>query len=108
MEAMAHAIYFKFAGATYPGRWEIFGTSMVSPTMIFEGKPDGSEELRRLLRQLSPTELPMPQPDVFTCGVTQWDEERLVYEFRFYGGFVVHAVAFPPSYGISKPGAEVT
>lgn len=107
MEAIAHAIYFKFAGTTYPGRWEIFGTSMVSPTMIFEGKPDGSEELRRLLRQLDPTELPMPQSEVFSCGVKQWDEERLVYEFRFYGGFVVHAVAFPPSYGVGKPGAEV-
>lgn len=108
MEAIAHAIHFKFAGTTYPGRWEIFGTSMVSPAMILEGRPDGSEELRLLLRQLSLTELPMPQPEVFTCGVKQWSEETLVYEFRFYGGFVVHAVAFPPSSGIGKTDVEGT
>lgn len=107
LEAIAHAIYFKFVGTTYLGRWEIFGTSMVSPTMIFEGKPDGSAELRLLLCQLNLTDLPMSQPEVFTCGVRQWDEERLLYEFRFYGGFIVHAVAFPPSYDVSQPNAEV-
>jgi hypothetical protein len=108
MGAIAHAIHFKFAGTTYPGRWEIFGTSMASPAMIFEGKPDGSEELRLLLRQLSPTELPMPQPEVFACGVKQWDEERLVYEFKFYGGFVIHVVAMPPSYCANMSDAETS
>jgi hypothetical protein len=108
MEAIAQAIYFKFSGKTHLGKWEIFGTSMVSAAMIFEGKLDGSEELRRLLRGLDLTELPMPQPEVFTCGVKQWNEETLAYEFRFYGGFVVHAVGFPPSYDVGKPGAEVT
>lgn len=81
---------------------------MVSPAMIFEGNPDGSKELRHLLRGLNLTELQMPQPEVFTCGIKQWNEETLVYEFRFYGGFVVHVVAIPSSYGVGKLSGEVT
>jgi hypothetical protein len=101
MRAVAYAIYFKSFVRTYPGDWGIFSPSMVSPKSILEGEPDSLDTIRQLLSQLSPTELPLPQPEVFKCGIKQWDRERLVYEFLFYEGFVVHAIAMPPSSDVS-------
>lgn len=98
MKAIAHAVYFKNFGNTYTNQWEIFSPSLISPQALLQGQPDGYDQLRRLLRQVSLTELRMPQPEVFMCGFRQWDEARFVYKFMFYGGFVVYAVAMPPTY----------
>lgn len=95
MKAIAFGIYFGNYGKSFDGDWEIFGTGLVSTEALFEGKADGSEDLRRVLTALTFEELTMPQPEVFRCKRHQWDDVSMVYEFLFYGGFLVHAISLP-------------
>lgn len=95
MKAIAFGIYFNTHIKAFEGDWEIFGTGLVSSEALFEGKPDGSEEIRNLLNQLTYVELTMPQPEVFRCFVHKWSNVRLVYCFVFYGGCLVHAISLP-------------
>jgi hypothetical protein len=98
MEAIAGAIYFKSFGKTYAGRWEIFASSLISTQAIFQGQHDGWDEIRHLFRHLSLAEMPTPQPEIFRCGIRQGDEEKLIYRFVFYGGFIVYALTRPTSH----------
>lgn len=95
MKAIAFGIYFSTHNRIFVGDWEIFGTGLVSTEALFEGKQDGSEELRQLLNTLTFKEIKMPQPEVFRCFIHVWDDVRFVYGFLFYGGFLVHAVSLP-------------
>jgi hypothetical protein len=95
MESLAYALYYRDFDKTYPGTWEIFSPILLSPN-FFRGLPDGWEEFRKLLVELSYKEMPTPQPDVFRYGMHKWDDERLVFLFQFYGGFIVNALAWPP------------
>lgn len=95
MKAIAFGIYFNRHEKVFEGDWEIFGTGLVSTDALFEGKPDGSDDLRNLLSELTYDELSMPQPEVFRCFAHEWNNAIIVYCFLFYGGFLVHAISLP-------------
>jgi hypothetical protein len=94
MEALAYALYYKEFGRTYSGTWEIFCPQLLSPK-LFQNKPDGWEGIRHLFQEIGYTEIPTPQPKVFRYRAHKWDDEKLVYVFEFYGGFIVNALAIP-------------
>jgi hypothetical protein len=98
MSAMAYALYFTSFGKTYSGQWEIFNASSIAAENLFQGRPEGYDELRQHLPPLNLTEVSMPQPEIFRCGFQQWDATRFIYQFVFYGGFMVYALAMPPAY----------
>lgn len=95
MEALAYALCYKDIGKTYTGNWEIFCPQLISPNLL-QNKRDGWEEVRASFREIPYTEMPTPQPKVFRYGIHKWEDEKLVYVFEFYGGFIVHTLAIPP------------
>lgn len=97
MDAIAYAIYYKLHGHTYQGSWGMFSPSLVSQRTLYQGLPDDWERYRHLLSKISYNEIPTPQAEIFRLGVHQFDEERFIYAFMFYGGFMVNCLGLTPS-----------
>ncbi|HEY6803604.1 MAG TPA: hypothetical protein VI306_08500 [Pyrinomonadaceae bacterium] len=97
MEAIAYAVYYKMFGKSYPGSWITFTPSAVSQTALLEGRPDGWDKYRQVLRQIRYTRVPTPQPKVFQLGFYQWNEDQFIFAFVFYEGFLVNPLSQPSS-----------
>ena len=93
MNAIAHAIFYKDFGKTYPRDWGIISSSLLSSSTLYEGIPDNWEEYRNQLNQIQYTEMATPQPEIFRYGVKKWSDEEVIYRFLFYEGFMVEALA---------------
>ena len=95
MSSMAFALYFHMFGRKYFGSWEIVSPHLVSYDALSKGVSDGWDEVRNLLFQTNFVDLEMSQPKVFQCGIKEEPNQKLVYQFVFYGGFKVYAISIP-------------
>src|SRR5882762_353375 len=91
MEAIAYALYFNTHGKKHYGDWRIFTPSFAYAPTVHSGLPDPWQSLRNLLASGRCTQLSMPEPQVFKCGVISTDQNQLIYRFEFYECFVVNA-----------------
>lgn len=97
MKSVAYAIYFKIFESSFDGGWYLFSPSLVSQEAFLHGKPDGSEHVRRIISKITFEEVEMPQPKIFRCGIHQFGDGNVAFEFVFYEGFKVQVLSVPRS-----------
>lgn len=94
MKAVVYALYYNDFGGTFNGSWMIYSPSLVNKNNLIQGQSDShNEQLRAMLDSIDFTEQPTPQPEIFKYGRWMEAEDKVVYQFRFYDGFVVNALA---------------
>ena len=101
MAAIAWALYYKDEGRQYDGKWGIFSPSLYSSKALLSGGMDDCERFRKALAMVTFSPLPTPQPSVFKYSAWKEGDSRLIYEFEFYEGFVVNALALPAGFNSS-------
>jgi hypothetical protein len=110
MTAIACALYYKDEGKQYDGNWGIFSPSLCSSKALLSGGIDDWEPFRKAMVMVTFSPLPTPQPRVFKYSAWKEGDSKLIYEFEFYEGFVVNALALPaghnPSAGLGGVRAE--
>jgi len=95
IKAIAYATYYLDFGKPNEGDFDVFSTSLSSASHLYEHKPDGYEELRRVIAASAFKSMPVPQPKVFKYGMTKVGEGQVHYHFQFYEGFDVYALTLP-------------
>ena len=91
MEGIAYAIYFSTRGRKHYGTWRIFTPSLKYAPAVLNGDADPWEGFRKLLDSGMCSPVPMPEPQVFSCGEIASDQNQVIYRFVFYEAFVVNA-----------------
>lgn len=93
ISAIAYALYFRSYQKSFKGVWVI-----VSPSLTITDKESHSTLQRyfNVLDELNSAtffKLPMPHPEIFNCGVRKSGEDKVIFKFIFYEGFVVYATS---------------
>jgi hypothetical protein len=101
MAAIAYALHCKDEGKQYGGNWGIFSPSLCSSNILLSGGIDDWAPLRKALAMATFSPLPTPQPSVFKYSAWNEGDSKLIYEFKFYDGFVVNALALPAGHNPS-------
>lgn len=92
MEAIAHGLYYRDFGTTYPGKWRIIHLSLETER-TFDGLPDQQARFLKFgFSRLETVGIDTNYPEVFKYGIYQESLERIVYKFMFYGDFTVCAM----------------
>jgi len=98
MEAIAYAVHFNDFNRAYSGTWRIFSPNLASVSTHLEGHAtDGWEEYRYQVLNAPYAPSITPHPRVFKYGLHLFEEDKLLYRFDFYEGFVVTALSAPAS-----------
>lgn len=95
MKAIAFATYYHDFGKRNEGDFDMFSPSLSSQSNLYEHRPDGYENLRRLLAECAFKSMPVPQPKVFKYGMARPGEGQIHYRFEFYEGFALYALTLP-------------
>ncbi len=89
MTAVAQALHYRDQHQKW-GRWHVFVPSLGSEASLIHKRSDGWEAFRDLLSRIPYVDQPTAEPEVFRYGSHALDW-GWIYQFTFYGGFVVNA-----------------
>lgn len=95
MKAIAYATYYLDFGKPNEGDFHLFSASLSSASNLYQRRPDGYENLRRVIASSTFRSMPVPQPKVFKYGMAKVGEGQVHYHFQFYEGFDVYALTLP-------------
>jgi hypothetical protein len=95
MKAIAYAMYYLDFGKRNEGDFDLFSTSLSSASNLYQHRPDGYEEMRRVLAACAFKSMPVSHPRVFKYGISRPGEGQIHYKFEFYEGFNVYALTLP-------------
>jgi hypothetical protein len=102
MIAIAYGIHFHYFKKKFYGGWNIVCGQFISMDSIKTNEPDGYDVVRRMLKNVPVKYIQMPHPQVFACGVYTETPHKIIMEFRFYEGLVIHAASIPFYYAQNR------
>lgn len=93
MCSIAHALFYKEYGYTFPHHWKIYPYTLRSKKYEIAGVPDPQNTiLRGLLDRIPLVYRDTNYPDVFQYAALKESDELMSFKFIFYGGVYIYAV----------------
>lgn len=92
LKTIAYAIYFYTNLKRYEGFWKIVSPQLNSYETTHLDRKDERSFLFENLQEMSFVEINHPQPQVFKGYVYNFPDDKVVYKFEFYNGFIIYVI----------------
>lgn len=95
MKSIAYGMHHHHFSRIYYGSWVVFCRHLVFKEAFLKGRPDNAEEMRKILTSATFQQVDARNPEIFSFGLRDNGNGRLIFEFIFYGGLDVHVIGVP-------------